>query len=190
MHHPSSRSLICHKRGLDQRIPGLGQHIPGLGQRKRGLVHGIRDLGQQIAASDPRPEASLETNQAWVVADEPFQHRPLSRFVLPQASNALPQVSNALPQPRMPDPRPRAPCPRLPDICPRLPGCCTKLRAACLWFRPPGPWSHAERHLEDLCPGLWCIAPNVERANPAILISSPYRPVSVSRRLATLRSVH
>jgi hypothetical protein len=94
--HPQLR-LICHKPGLDQRIPGLGQHIPGQGQRKPGLVHSIRDLGQHFPASDPRPEASLETNQAWIVAEEPFQHRPQSRFVLPQASNVLPQASNALP---------------------------------------------------------------------------------------------
>ena len=54
--------------------------------------------GKTFQLSGPQPEASLETNQAWIVADEPFQHRPQSRFALPQASNALPQASNALPQ--------------------------------------------------------------------------------------------
>ena len=54
--------------------------------------------GKAFEPSDPRPEASLEADQAWIVSDEPFRHHPQSRFVLPQASNALPQASNALPQ--------------------------------------------------------------------------------------------
>jgi hypothetical protein len=54
--------------------------------------------GKAFQLSDHAPEASLETNQAWTVANEPFRHRTQSRFVLPQASIALPQASNALPQ--------------------------------------------------------------------------------------------
>ncbi len=54
--------------------------------------------GKAFQLSDHAPEASVETNQAWIVAAEPFQHRLQSRFALPQASNAVPQASNALPQ--------------------------------------------------------------------------------------------
>jgi hypothetical protein len=61
--------------------------------------------GNAFRLSTHRPYASLEANQTWIVANEAFQHRPQSRFVLlrvpnvlPRLPNVLPRVSNVLPQ--------------------------------------------------------------------------------------------
>jgi hypothetical protein len=48
--------------------------------------------------ADHRPEASLETNRARIVAAEPVPHGAPSRFVLPRVPNALPRIPNALPR--------------------------------------------------------------------------------------------
>jgi hypothetical protein len=85
----------------------------------------FRALGKAFQLSTYRPEASLDTNQARTVANELFQHRRQSRFVLPRIPNALTRGPNALLRapnalPRIPNALPQG-SPVLPQASPVLP---------------------------------------------------------------------